>query len=94
MTPTLTPSHMAERALNDYGFENWKRVSGEMKIKNPFNMFSDIAFALICKKHRRRERAGGRILLATSMIITRLIDEHKIPQIRELVDDNDRHLHA
>ena len=39
---------MVERALNDYGFGNWMRVGGEMKIENPFSMFSDIAFALIC----------------------------------------------
>ena len=32
---TLTPSHMVERVLDDYGFGHWKRASGEMKTQNP-----------------------------------------------------------
>ena len=30
-TLTLSPSHMLERALDDYGFGDWERVTGEMK---------------------------------------------------------------
>ena len=37
---------------------------------------------------------GCRSLLATSILILRLTGEHEIPEIRELVDDIDRHLQA
>ena len=36
----------------------------------------------------------ARSLLATSVLILHLTGEHKIPEIRKLIDGSDRHLHT
>ena len=65
-----------------------------MNIQNLSSAFSDISFTLICIIHRRCVHARDKSLLSPSLLILRLTSEHKIPEKRELIDDNDRHLHT
>ena len=62
------------------------------EIQNPFSVFSDFPFILVCKNTGGVCARGGTGLLSTSMHVLRLTGEHEIPEKRELVDDNDRHL--
>ena len=77
------------------GFE-WLRVwafkesDWRDEIQNPFSMFSDFPFILVCKNTGGVCARGGTSLLL-SMYVLRLTCEHEIPEKRELVDDNHRH---
>ena len=62
------------------------------EIQNPFSVFSDFAFILVCKNTGGVCARGGTSLLAASVHVLRLTGEHEIPEERELVDNNDRHL--
>ena len=79
------------------GFE-WLRVwafkesDWRDEIQNPFSVFWDFPFILVCKNTGGVCVRGGTGLLSTSMHVLRLTCEHEIPEKRELVDDNDRHL--
>ena len=79
------------------GFE-WLRVwafkesDWRDEIQNPFSVFSDFPFVLVCTNTGGVCVQGGTALLATSMHVLRLTREHESPEKRELVDGNDRHL--
>ena len=58
-------------------------------------MCTDVYFDFICKStHPVCAREDAEVLLTPSMRILSLTREYKIPENRELVDDNDRHLHT
>ena len=79
--------------MNGYGF-GWafKESDWRDEIQNPFSVFSDFPFILVCKNTGGVCARGSTGLLSTSMHVLRLTCEHEIPEKRELVDDNDRHL--
>ena len=76
------------------GFECWaleEREGGD-EMQNPFSVLSNSPFILIWKNTGDMCARLGTVRLATGMHVLRLTGEHEIPEIRELVDDNDRHL--
>ena len=85
---------MVEGALDEYGFCALEESEWINEIQNPLSTFSDNSFALIYKHTCGVWALGGKSLLATAVFILHLTGDHKIPEIRELVDDNDRHLHT
>ena len=62
------------------------------EIQNLFSKFSNICFALICKTHRRFVPEELEVYWQPVYSFYILTGEHEIPEKRELVDDNDRHL--
>ena len=79
--------------MNGYGF-GWAFNESDRRdgIQNPVSGFSELSFIMVCKKTGGVCVRGGTGLLSTSMHVLRLTCEHEIPEIRELVDDNDWHL--
>ena len=79
------------------GFE-WSRVwaleesEWRDEIQNPFSVLSHFPFILIWKNTGDVCARLGTVRLATSMHVLRLTGEHEIPEERELVNDNHRHL--
>ena len=79
--------------MNGYGFGCAFNESDKRDAKqNPVSVFWDFLFILVCKNTGGVCARGGTGLLSTSMYVFRLACEHEIPEKRELVDDNDRHL--
>ena len=62
------------------------------EIQNPFRVFSGSSFIPVCKNIGSVCALGSTGLLSTTMHVLRLTGEHEIPEKRELVDDNNRHV--
>ena len=62
------------------------------EIQNLVSMFPDINFALICKTQAVRARGETEVCWQPVILVPHLTGEHEIPEKRELVDDNERHL--
>ena len=65
-----------------------KKSDRRNEIRYPFSVFWDSLFILVCKNTGGMWAQG---VLSTSMRVPRLTCEHEIPEIGELVDDDDRH---
>ena len=70
----------------------FKECDWRYEVQNPVSVFCDISFILVCNNTGGVCARAGTGLLPTSMHVPRLTCEHEIPEKRELVDDNDRHI--
>ena len=72
----------------------FKESDRKDEIQNPVSVVSDVPSILVCKNTGVVCTRGSTGLLSTSMRVLLLTvgGEHEIPEKRELVDDNDRHL--